>query len=73
MYLLPDHKINEEILEELHVTSLEEITLYIQSQLVLTCSSNGRLQAPKTTSELSSKRKTTTRTTNEETTRRREC
>jgi hypothetical protein len=45
-YILIDHKRNEEILEELHVTFLEEKTLYTQTQLFPTRSSNGRLQAP---------------------------
>jgi hypothetical protein len=35
-YTLLGHKRNEEILEKLHVKSLEEKTLYIQTQLVPT-------------------------------------
>jgi hypothetical protein len=38
-YTLLNHKINEEILEELHVTPLEDkLDMYAQTQVVPTCS-----------------------------------
>jgi hypothetical protein len=72
-YTPVDHKMNEEILEELHVTSFERKLCTYRYNWFRHVPRMEDYRLHKQLLKLSSKRKTMTWTTTEETTRRREC